>query len=246
MKRNALLMAVVLVALTVGVASARGVNLFWNDCSPAAGGAGVSDQANDCTSNAGAFILIASLVPGPGITQCVGAEGVIDIQSAVPTLSPWWQMRAPDGCRWTSFTTQFTFFPLASCGDPWNGQALGAQDYSYGPSLPSRARLRMVCAVPEADAAPLTPDHEYYIFQITLDKKKSVGAGSCAGCSDAACFVLSSIKISQPTGNPGGDPRYDYDPDQSMFATYNGAASALCEATPTRNRTWGAIKAIYR
>jgi hypothetical protein len=248
--KKILVIAGALLALTAGMASATGINLFWNDCSPAGGGTGVSDQANACTANTGAFILMASLKPAPGIDACVGAEGVIDIQTAAATLSPWWQMRS-DGCRPTSCSTQFSFGTLGSCGDAWNGQALGGQDYAYNPSdathnLPNRARLRAVCAQPGATAGPLDPNTEWYIYQVTINKQKSVGTGSCVGCLDAACLVLNTIKITQPAGDPNGDPSYS-SADQSQFATYRGAAGATqCAATPNQNRTWGSVKALYR
>src|SRR5258705_11443157 len=89
--KKTLLIAGALRALTASMASATGINLFWNDCSPAAGGTGVSNQNNACTSNSGAFVLVASLNPGPGIDSAVGAEGVIDIQIASSAMDPWWQ-----------------------------------------------------------------------------------------------------------------------------------------------------------
>ena len=80
---------------------------------------------------------------------------------------------------------------------------------------------------------------EYYIFQVSISKQKSVGTGSCVGCLDAATFVLNSIKIVQPANDPNGDKLYS-SADQSQFVTYQSIA------TPTRNRTWGGIKGLYR
>jgi hypothetical protein len=238
--KKTLLIAGALLALTASMASATGINLYWNDCSPAGGGVGVSDQLNPCTANTGAFLLYASLNPAPGIEACVGEEGVIDLQTSAAALSPWWQMRS-DGCRPTSISTQFAF-SVFNCGDPWNGQALGGMDYAY--SGPNRARIRTVCAQPIATAGPLAAGTEYYMFAVKIDKVKSTGTGNCAGCLDAACLVLNSIKITQPTGTAGGDPTYST-PDQSQFATYRGG-SAMCLATPNQNRTWGSVKALYR
>ena len=243
--KKILVIAGALLALTAGMASATGVNLFWNDCSPAGGGLGVQNQSNLCTANTGAQTLIASIVTAGEVSQCVGVEGVIDLQTNQPALSSWWQMRSPAGCRPTSASTGFAFGP-SSCLDPWAGQCLGGMDYAPGFGGPNRARIRSAGAQPISTAGPLDPNAEYYMFFIKIDRVKSTGTGNCPGCLDAACFVLNSIKITQPTGNAGGDPTYS-NADQSQFATYNGAAGlAQCAATPTQNRTWGSVKSLYR
>jgi len=147
------------------------------------GRAGVSDQQNSCASNLGAFILIASLVPGPGITQCVGAEGVIDIDIAAPTLSPWWQMRS-DGCARprSRSSSRSVLSPVAAIRGTvrrwavWTTRTTHPTDLQPAEPSPPPHRLRQ----PGPIAGPLTPDVEYYMFQITINKRKSVGTGSCA------------------------------------------------------------------
>jgi len=249
--KKTLLIAGALLALTASMASATGVNLFWTDCSPAAGGVGVSNQNNACTSNSGQFILVASLNPGPGIDAAVGAEGVIDIQIASVAMDPWWQMKA-GGCRATALSSSFSFsFLSGACLDPWQNQAFGGLDYAYNPpdtdpshNLPNRARLRVAGVVQASAAGPMAAGSEYYIFEAIISKQKSVGAGSCVGCADAACFVLNSIKVVQPADDVNGDKFYST-ADQSQFATYQ-AGAAGCAATPNRNRTWGSVKSLYR
>jgi hypothetical protein len=239
--RKTLLIVGTLLALTPGAAHATGINLYWNDCSPAAGGVGVSDRANACTSNTPSLILVPSLNPAAGIDSCVGAEIVIDIQTMAATLSPWWQMGS-GGCRSGTVTAlgSFSGFVSGACADPWTNQGLAAA--VYDPVPPNRARLRAAVAVDASYAGPLQPGVEYYTCLIQISRAKSTGVGSCAGCLDAACLVLNSVRIAQTPRDPNGDQTYTA-PDQSQIATYRGGQ--LC-ATPTRNRTWGGIKALYR
>ena len=72
------------------------------------------------------------------------------------------------------------------------------------------------------------------------------GVGSCAGCLRGACLVLNSVQLGRlPGASPtlvtvvptsGGTP--------GIATWQNGHAE--CAAVPVRNRTWGAIKSLYR
>jgi hypothetical protein len=242
--KKTLVIAGALLALTAGMASASGLNLYWNDCSPGAGGSGVQSIAHSCTSNSGAHILVASLVAPSGIDACVAAESVVDIQTAAASLSPWWQFYT-GGCRSAAMSVSYGFGALSSCLDPWSGAALGIAQVDPSPPALNRERLRTVAAVAEASAIPMTEGAEYYMFEVVISKQKTVGTGSCAGCLDNGSFVFNSCKITQPSGDPNGDPTIS-NPDQNQCASLGPINTADCLATPTRNATWGAIKAIYR
>ena len=239
--KKTLVIAGALLALTAGMASASGLNLYWNDCPPPTGG-GVSTSAHLCTTNSGAHIAVGSLVAPAGITAMVAASSVIDVQTNQAVLSPWWNVM-PGGCRQGAMSTSYGFASLFSCIDPWNGAALGITDFAQ--TGPNRFRIRTVGAVPEANAVAMTPGTEYYIVQIIVSRQKTMGTPSCAGCLDNGVFVYNSLLITQPYGTPGGDPTIS-NAEQSQCASLGPMDAAACLATPTRNATWGAIKAIYR
>jgi hypothetical protein len=228
-------------------AHAEGINLYWNDCSPFRGGAGVTGITNDCASNTGSLVLVASFVPQAGITGLVEVEGTILLTLGAASVPAWWQMQ-PLGCRANSISMSFNFPGLTACTRAWSdGHELGGYAYDLSPpccALPNMARLRMAGAVTAADSVAVSSSNEYYAFEMFIDRKKSVGTGSCTGCATAACIELRSIALSQAnrlTSEPAITQA-----DQNRFITYNGANVADCAATPVRNRTWGALKAIYR
>jgi hypothetical protein len=248
--KKTLLIAGALLALTAGMASAAGLNLYWNDCSPAAGGTGVQSLAHLCATNNGSFQLVGSLVAPAGIVAAVAQEAVVDIQTNQSALSPWWNFSPSGTCRSTALSLSFTFAGQSgACFDPWGGSALGISDVSTNPAGDghpelNRERVRAVCAVPESSALPMDAGSEYYLFVIQISRTKSVGTG-CPGCLDDASFVFNSCKITQPIGTPGGDPTISGAAD-NQCAGLGPINPTNCLATPTRNATWGAIKAIYR
>ena len=246
--KKALLICGALLALTAGAASA-GVNLSFNDC----GSFGVSSVPLTCTANTGNFILVVSANPTATIPLALTQETVIDLETSAASISPWWDMRASGGCRPTSASTAFAFGALANCVDPWSGQALGGYDYAIAPlfdatngSHPNRARIRTVCALPAFAPVQLDAGTEYYMCEVVINKAKTVGLGSCAGCTDDATFYLNSVKISQPDGAPGGNPTFASADNSACARTRSAPSASQCNATPNVNRTWGSVKALYR
>jgi hypothetical protein len=235
-------------ALVASVPGARaeGINLYWNDCSPARGGAGVTGLANDCTSNTGSLSLVASFVPPAGVTALLAAEGTINLTLAGSSVPSWWQMQSA-GCRSTSISAAFQFAGRSACAKPWSASALGFFSYAVSPPCcpdPRMAQIKVAVAVPPADTVATSTALEYYAFEILIDREKSIGAGSCEGCAAAACIELRAIGLYQPSGliTFGNLVRTE----QNRFVTYNGAQVGDCAFTPVRNRTWGALKAMYR
>lgn len=243
--KKTLVIAGALLALTAGMASASGLNLYWNDCPPPLG-TGVQTSAHLCTTNNGAHILVGSLVAPAGIDSMVAASSVIDVQTNQATLSPWWSVM-PGGCRQGAMSTSYGFATLFSCIDPWNGAALAITEFAVDPNRPAanRFRIRTVAAVGAENKIVMNPGAEYYIVQVIVSRQKSVGTGSCAGCLDNGCFVYNSLLITQLYGTPAGDPTIT-NAEQSQIASLGPMDAGGCLATATRNATWGAIKAIYR
>ena len=242
-------------ALCAGPAGAAGINLGWNDC-PA--GAGYSlTRTSLCNVNTGTNTMFVSFVAPPNVLAMSAAEVVIDLQTGTAgALQPWWSMRAsaPLGCRTAAMTqsADFTAGPF-SCFDYWAGGASAGVSMD-APTGNNRARIKALPALPAGSPGitSVAEGTEVYVIKVNVNNSKTVGLGSCAGCSDEACIVLNSIKINQPVGPPAdGVSIFLSNPATSQHVIWQAWTSIdpnnQCPlVTPARRQTWGSIKAIYR
>lgn len=232
-------------ALSASLAmAAPGVNLRWDDCGFSAGICGgecgaqtktlVCPTGTDGLNCLNCYNMIGSYVAPDGL-QITGIEAVIDLQTSGATLAPYWDM-SPTGCRSTGIFAASFGGGTSACTD-WPSAALGGFDYAAGFGGLNRARLRIV-------AAPGTPfasnsANEQYAFTVTF--RRSNGA-NCAGCTDGLGMVLNQIRLG------GALAPFDLTSanrgDQGVQA--NAGIPGFPGVTPTRNATWGAVKALYR
>jgi hypothetical protein len=246
MKKTVILCGVLL-ALSASLASAAGVNLAWNNC---VGGGGVHDMTFACNTNnnASAHTFVASFRAPAGISAYISNEGTVELQSNSTPLPAWWALKGTGQCRNGAATADANFAtgPFG-CTDLWAGSASGAlASYNVGYLQPNRGRMNLVFAVGSAGAAALNADEEYYAFKVLILNTKTIGTGSCAGCSDGVCIVCTKINVVQPNGTPGGNVALT-NPAESSFVTWNNPSPETCTgATPTKNTTWGSIKSLYR
>lgn len=246
--KKLLLLCGALLAFSATAASAAGINFGWGDCGAAPT---TANKSFACTSNTlSGAIMVGSFIPPAGTTAITGAEIVIDLQSASPTLPAWWQFKNTGTCRITAFSpsADFTGGP-ALCNDYWAGQAFGGFtqfDPAIVPGALNRARVKVLYAVAPASAGPVDETLEYGAFKVSFNGTKTVGTGACAGCLDPVCIVLNEIQLTQPAGV--GNYRIQ-NPAERNYATWQGGAIGLggCPAVvPSQNRTWGAVKSLYR
>ncbi len=219
--------------------AAPGINLSWTAC----GITGTDSKTFACGVNTGSEVMVASYVAPSGTSGITGMEAVVDIQSSTPTMPDWWMFKNAGTCRQTALSS----LPAgASCdGDYWAGQASGGITAYISPYLAAtnRARLLIIYAVPSTIAAPVDADVEYFAFTATITHAKTVGTGSCAGCTTPMCIVLNEIKLTQGVGI--GDYRIS-DAAANKIITWQGESAANCLTVPVKNRTWGAVKSLYR
>jgi hypothetical protein len=114
---------------------------------------------------------------------------------------------------------------------------------------PRRGRYLVVVAV--APNAAIAPDStlEYNFAQIAISNAKSTGTGACAGCSFPACIRLSQVQLAQPAAaGVSRDVTFTNTPPGggSQQVTWQGGVAVDCNIVPSRNRTWGQIKSLYR
>jgi hypothetical protein len=258
MKRVTLLCGLLL-ALTATVAAAGpGVGLHWNAC---LGDGGAVNKNFACNSNNGTNNLVGTFELGAALPGVVGTEIVIDFASAGASLPAWWQFRNAGTCRQASLVMNATISPLAvNCLDWGQGAAAGGIGaYNVGTRGPNTARLVAALAVAASGAADLEPGTEYFSYNLLINNAKTVGTGSCAGCNTAVCIVFNSINVVPPAPAPGVKLTGPSNGTDADFATWQGGAgitvppgpwgpggSGCGGATATTNKTWGAVKSLYR
>ncbi len=233
--RRVALIAGLLLAASPSRAPAAGVNLSWDDC----GAAGARYRNFACGINTGSELLVGSFVPPAGLSQFLGMDALLEVQTFGPQLPSWWQLQSDGGCRRDALSCTFSFEALSSCADVWSGHAFGAMRYDASANGSSRGSIRLVCVIESRFAAVLSPSTEYYGFGVRITHGLSNGPGSCAGCSEPACVTLTSMELVQPAGL--GDYAIT---TPARSATVSWQATEC--ASGIRNRTWGQLKSLYR
>ena len=229
---------------SLAMATAGGVNLNVND---ALGCSSLTNTvSNPCTANTGSFILVGSVIAPRDLVQ-FGASGVIlDIQTTDSgQINDWLRL---DACRNGKASTLFDV-TVASCGTIWDtnpGAApLGIAQWQFGINGTNRIRLNAGAAVATPyDFAASTG--EVGVFKLTISKQLSTGTGACTGCAIPACIVLNEISLQEVGVLPYVTVT---NAASNNFIVYNSTLGGLATCptnTPTRNRTWGAVKAMYR
>jgi len=244
-------LAVSLLALSAGRAGAEGLNLGWDDCP---GGAAYSViKTFACNTNVGINTLIGSFIAPAGVIAMSANEIVMDVQTGGPVLPAWWKM-ASGQCRAASSVAgnfNFTAGPF-TCYDYWQAGAVGAMAWSIIPFAANRCRIKGVVALPSGDPriTEIPEGTHVYSFKCNINNARSTGLGACAGCGDEACIMLNSIRINQPVSSGAPSiPLYNAATVQHVIWQAWTTTDPIYQCpvlTPTKSRSWGSIKALYR
>lgn len=218
-----------------------GIILRVGDC---AAGSNVQSVVNDCSLNTGnALDLVVSCVVPMQFDNFVAAMSVIDVQTASATLPDWWRMDA-GGCRAGAFTVEGDAAVSPSCPTIWDSFSgmISAGYEQIGVLGSNNGRFVVATAIPAPGTLPGDGTTEYGVARIRIQRVHSTGPGACAGCDVHGQVTLREVQF-QNTTNTGTMhitvPAHE-DP-ANLVVTYDGQYP-----TPTANRTWGAIKALYR
>lgn len=235
-----------LLALGASSAMAQGLNLYWSNCSDG----GATSQTFACSTNSGAaFVMVMTAVLPTDMTDFLGTTAVVDVRVGDAALPDWWQAAA-GGCRANAIGMSFDpNSNTSNCGtDVWGG-VNPTTVFTVQPlrNWPNDVRLNGAGAL--VTTIPLAADGtEYYIGRITISRTKSTGTGSCAGCLLPACIVFNESKFQTPGG---ANDVLITNEATNQWVTWNGPwpdpSPFLCpDGTPAMNRTWGAVKNLYR
>lgn len=239
------LVAWLLALLLPSSAPAQGLNLSWNDC----GAAGVQNLNFACNLSTGpAFVAVGSYLLPRGTGLPIGNDIVLDLVSAGSTLPAWWDFVNPGACRPTSLGMTFSLAATttSSCQDFWRGQAVGRitayQTIRSDPASAGSNRARLMASFGIGPFLDVTPESEMFSFNLRIDR---AGTAVCTGCTVPVCLVFNSAYIH--SDYPGSDALITTPLTRNWITWQGGGVDGGCPgATPTRNRTWGQVKSLYR
>jgi hypothetical protein len=232
--------------VTLGASSAfaqAGLNLNWDEC---IAGGGSLDKVFACNTNTGAaFVLSCSVIVPSAMPQFSAATAVVDIHVDAVSTTPWWLTDATQ-CRANSISMSFDPPNNAtSCADLWatnpNLQVTAIQQNLHGTNS---IRVNGVSALPAGSEISVPLDNaELWVCRVQVNRAATVGACN-SGCSSGACIVLNEVKMQQPGGVPD---IIVTNAATRQFVTWQGGGATNCPVnTPALNRTWGAVKGLYR
>jgi len=236
----------------------QGINLRWTQC---LGDGGDPNRAFACNTNTGGWGMHGSFELGSDMPQVIGTEIYMKLAADGASLPAWWQF-ANGTCRQSALSMVF-LVPASdvACVDWASGQSQGGigayctvTSLSCGspPAGANVAFIKAVHAVRSELATDLTGGIEYYDFTLNISNAKTVGAGSCAGCSTPVCIVLNGIRVVDSGDlhsrflNTPASPGSEYVTWQGGGSPEVGGVIGCPAATPTRRSTWGAVKTLYR
>lgn len=243
------------VPFSITPTSAAGLNLGWssstaiNDC-PSSGSSS-ANKNNLCTSNAGASVLIGSVVAPAGLSQVVGQSLIVDYQLTTSPLTDWWNFSTCRSTPSSSVSLTMSFDPLLDdgiCNDLWVQNASSAFSYQADTPAPGQGRVTMVGAVATSLGGPMAAGTEWYSFRLVVDNRHTVTGTLpvCSGCTDGACFAFQFCQLNNAVGQGTDANLFTNDPNGRQMVTWNIASNPPCTGVPTKRSTWGQLKSQYR
>lgn len=260
------LLSLLALLLIAPAASASGIFLKWDACHA---DGGVSARSFACDTNAGTETLVCSAVLDADFAGVTGIEAQIVGQSASGGVPAWWMLYNAGSCRRTALSLEASpAGPIAGCPSPFPVAALGGIG-AYATDYPSAGgiQIKVACAVPPGSEGTVAAGQEYFLFALTISHAKTVGTGSCTGCSDPMCLGIGLVTLTAVSPTPAVEFRTNFLPiDQGHLVSWqNSAAGAVyafqinpplghelgyamtCSGvTAARRSTWGAVKSLYR
>lgn len=200
--------------------------------------------------------------------------GFVGGNDPVPPLPAFWHFET-GGCNENgSYGTLIMPADAAGRQNPWGLGGGAAQMFvQYAPDYPSVGRGQFIVSIARWTPITLVPGQRYFAFRLVLN---TCDADACGGCDLSGGVEASSAILTNTDGqslyldghvpaddplvcmNTGGwcgvinarDPIADVEAGRSpagdaAFKPVN-QVETLCAPVPVRERTWGAVKTLYR
>jgi len=238
---------------TIRLAAALPGNIAinWNNCSGQVGSSPYT--VFDCDPLLGSvYKLVGSFQVMSPFNDFVALDGSLDVVlDGKSSMTPFWHLE-PGGCNDAGIGLDAA--RPAACGGPYQtpfgplgSQAVLLQVTNYQPGREFGNYGRLLFTVARSSDIPITlapAPARYYGWSLSFFMDN---AGSCAGCSDPASIRLNTLVL---YNNHGGTDASGFlmsagAPGSQPCASINGGGTA-CDPTPTRNKTWGQLKSLYR
>jgi hypothetical protein len=234
--------ALLCLCLPVLAAPASAQQLFLNHDNCASSPlVGAKNKHLNCASTTDYSIIVTSLVLPTDIPNVIASLGVLHLLvGTVPdpaNMPDFWEFNS-GGCSGTNnfnYHSNFDPFLFSDCADLWFSLASGGGQYRV---VGNRARVTTSWGLTPLDARLLIGGAEQYISWMVI---RNTSAGVCTGCNTPVCVVYNEEAISEI----GGSTLRVTNPDHITFND-PGNLSSCPGATPTRNNSWGQVKALYR
>lgn len=260
--KKLLVLTSALLVLGASAASAQ-INLAWRNCHAVTAGttSALQNVSYACDGNglpnSNQQRGVMSFLAPPNVTQFVGTQMVLDIQTDQASLPDYWRLGLGE-CRDGSFAFPVSLSGVGNtttCRNPWAGGGLGG-GFQYTSEFESPARARVLMAFARDTEVPLIANQQYIAGMFTIDTIKdfddgSIGTGQCDGCAAPACLVLNEVDVLQTAGQtpPAQDIYVLTAQATRRWVTWQGGAvpgGGCPGATPSKSATWGSVKALYR
>jgi len=237
------------------------INMAWRNCYTVTSGASAArfneNSYCDGVNLAGPFTGVVSFIAPPNVTQFVGVQITMDIQTydvinGYSALWDYWRMGIGE-CREGSFVAPLSLSGIGTgstgtCQNPFAGaNTTGA--YSYVSDSPCAGHATVTFSMVRDTPRSLTAGQQYVAEAFSIDTYRGhddgQGSGVCTGCFAPAWLSVKKLEIRQLS------PETNYlltdDAARKWITWQGGVPEYPCDGpVPTSNRTWGAIKAIYR
>jgi hypothetical protein len=205
------------------------------------------DGSRDATAPYRLFATVHA--PTGGYPKLVALQAQLDLQDQTGPMSDFWAFE-PGGCNEAYLSVNAA--KPSTCGTVANNPWVPASDaqgfvLAYSRSG-NRAHMEVVVTTLPTSAVDMLSDVDYYLFNLLINEDSfNNSPPGCAGCGDQVSVVFNSVKMESSAPSVNADPLV-----VSQAGTFgncgstNGASAGTCAATPTQNKTWGAVKSLYR
>jgi hypothetical protein len=253
MKCSGFLLVASLVLASAASARVQG-RATWDKCSS---DGGVTSGTFSCDANTGGQSLLFSIISDEPLVGVLYAQAELDVMTEnscqyvidswgapLPPLLDYWKLGSSE-CRSGALSVSTGFTDTENCSDLWQGipvfSAVGVENVS--PSQRDVARWRVVAGtstpVFQADAGV-----EYVVLRYRIQNTHSSGSGACVGCCQQRVWMCPSMTLFV-----NADPAPISIPvefDWEWRGVTRMGSGTTCSTVPTRGRSWGQIKGLYR
>ena len=261
---TALAAATLIASTAIAAPTLPGINIRWDNCFS---DGGVMNKTFACDTNTGAEQAVMSVQLDTEMLDVVGFEVRVSLKTSDPTLPAWWAFKNLGSCRRTSLGfVNAAVPPGGSCLDWSLGTAApGVGAYNVDALGPGSAVIIMATAIGSPLTVALDPVTEYIVGALHIDHAKTVGTGSCGGCTKPVCILFTSLVVSTPVAannrlltqgaNTTSSQIIHWQNGQlqnlvnSCTDTFHCTTQFDCvNAGPTdvHRNTWGEVKSLYR